>query len=114
LDGEPAGACDALQPRLDRDIGIAKGEAFEVDVVAAHHVEERVIAGAIEDRLPVAGRLDHDRLVGGAAGGQIVGPVPGRSAAAASGWAAGAVDLPGTASVILPHLAIDSGMDQNR
>src|SRR6185312_16058423 len=86
----------------------------EVDVVAAHHVEERVIAGAIEDHLPVASRLDHDRLGGGAAGGQIVGPVPGRSAAAASRWAAGTADLPGTAPVILPHLAIDPGMDQNR
>ena len=52
-----------LFARKDRDLRIAERQAFEDVVLRGHHVEELVIARAVEDCLSVARAFDGDGLL---------------------------------------------------
>src|SRR5690606_37422618 len=66
------GSDDALAPGQDGDLGVAEGDAVEVDVVGGGDVEQHRIAVAVEDHRSVAGGPDHDGTFGRAAGRQVV------------------------------------------
>ena len=47
----------------DGHIGVANRQSLEDVIPRRHDVEQPVIAGPVEDHLPIAGRLDRDRLL---------------------------------------------------
>ncbi len=75
LEREAGGAGDVLDPQEERHLGVPDRDPLDVVVVRAHQVEEILGPVAVEDDLAVACALDHDRLVGRAALGEVVGPV---------------------------------------
>ena len=52
------------------NIGVAEGEAFKDVMLGCHHVEELVVACAVEDGFAVASAFDGDGFVGGAFEGE--------------------------------------------
>ena len=91
-----------LRARPDGDLGVAEGQAFEIVVVRRLDVEQIEIAAAIEDDIAVARRLDDDRLVGRAAGGQVVGAF----------YRRGGVDA-AIAGVVFRVIAIGAGVHED-
>ena len=47
-----------------REIGVSESEAVEDVIAGSHHVEEPMVAVAIDHHLAIAGGLDRDRFVG--------------------------------------------------
>ena len=57
------------------DVGVADRQPVEDVMARARHVEEHVVAGAVEDHLAIAGGHDRDRPIGGAVERQAERPV---------------------------------------
>ena len=83
----------------DADIGIANRQPVEDVVPRRHDVEQPVIAGPVEDHLPIAGRLDRDRLLSRSFQRQRHGAIEGRHH---------------RVDVVQPLGLVESGMHQDR
>src|SRR5262249_18370229 len=57
------------------NVRVSKGEAVEDVIPRRHHVEEPMIAIAVDNHLPIAGSLDRDGLVGRAFQREGTGPI---------------------------------------
>ena len=99
LDCDAARSRDILQPREEREVRIADGQPFEINVAARHDIEQVEISVAIENGLAIAGPFDDDGLFRRAAVRQIIGAI-GRSCSSRP-------------SVFEMVVLIDAGMDQN-
>ena len=102
LDRQSFRAGDELRARPDRDVGVPERDALEVVVVGGLDVEEIEVAAPVDDDLAVARRLDHDRLLGRAVGGQVIGPFE----------RGGGVDG-GLVGVELVAIRVGAGVDQD-
>ena len=76
--------------------------------IAAHQVEQDVVAVAIEYDFAITGGFDGDRHFFGSVGGQVIGAIPG---GAATGGIVG-VDFVGVIAAI--ELLINTGVNQDR
>lgn len=72
---QPLRAGKTLVPGLYRHLGVAQRQSFKIQVAGGHDIEQDVVVAAIEDHFTIAGRLDHDGLLCGAALAEVVGAV---------------------------------------
>jgi len=67
LDCQPTAPGYILVAGPKGNIGITKGNAFEIKIIACHYIKEIETAVAVKDNLPVSDRLYRNGLFGGPA-----------------------------------------------
>ncbi len=102
---EAAGASDVLPAQQERDARVPNRDALEVVVVRGHQVEDVVVAVAVEDHLAVARALDHDRLVGRAARGEVIRAIE---------WRAIGSRVRIEPRIVEARVLVDTGVHENR
>ena len=75
FDRDAAGARDILQAGKKREVGVADGQSFEINVTARHYVEQVKVSVAVEDGLTIAGRFDDEGLFRRAAVRHVIGSI---------------------------------------